>query len=612
MNLPFPIVVLDFETFHDTASKYTLKKMTTESYVRDPRFRAHGCAIRYPGTGRTRWFDREHLAPAFDGLERCAVLCHHAHFDGLILAHHYGIRPRMWLDTMAMGRALFGSHVSVALESLARHFNLAPKSVPYAQMDGKQWEQMDAGLRRSVAEGACHDVDLTWDIFCRLARDFPAEEYLLIDQTVRMFTEPTLVGDTHRLHRLYLDEQERKARLLGELGVTAEQLRSAGVFISFLEQLGVEIDYKEGKNGPIPAFAKTDQFMRDLCDDDDPRVAALATARLAHSSAIVKTRLARLRDMSTRGGMCVYLNYCGAHTKRFSGGDKINWQNNPRNAEYPKAVEAGPGELCVVADASQIECRQLNEFAGQKDVVEMFRQKQDIYCHRASQFYGFEVTKAHQAERGTGKQLELSCGYGAGGPTIVTTAKRGTYGPPVFLDADQGVRARDLYRQTHQAVVGLWREADDVLRLLAAGNAFVWRDLLHVQDKRIYGPNGLALIYETLRWDDRMQANGYPVGWQLQMRTDKGVRWVKMYGAKLVENVIQFIARIHTTQAWLRCAQAGMRMVSMEHDKLIAVVRESEAEAALAYMQQEMQRPPVWMPNVPLDSEGYISKEMKK
>jgi DNA polymerase bacteriophage-type len=109
-----------------------------------------------------------------------------------------------------------------------------------------------------------------------------------------------------------------------------------------------------------------------------------------------------------------------------------------------------------------------------------------------------------------------------------------------------------------------------------------------------------------------MQANGYPVGWQLQMRTEKGVRWVKMYGAKLVENVIQFIARIHNTQAWLECARAGMRVVSQEHDKLFAIVRESEAEAALAFMQAAMRRAPDWMPNVPLDSEGYISKAMKK
>ena len=53
-------------------------------------------------------------------------------------------------------------------------------------------------------------------------------------------------------------------------------------------------------------------------------------------------------------------------------------------------------------------------------------------------------------------------------------------------------------------------------------------------------------------------------------------------------------------------------MVTMEHDKLVSVVREHEAEDALAYMQAEMSRPPAWLPNIPLDSEGYISHTFAK
>lgn len=619
-----PIVTLDFESYFSSKDKYSLKKMTTESYVRSPQFKAHGVAIKWPTPGcPTEWYENgEEPDWTEHDWENTAVLCHHGHFDGLILAHHYGIRPRMWLDTMAMGRAVFGSHVSVALESLASHFNLRPKSVPYDRMDGKQWEEMDADLRGEVASGACHDVALTWDIFQRLAVSFPAEEFALIDSTVRMFTEPVLVGDTAALSELLRLEQQRKADALAALGVTAKQLNSDGQLIAILNQLGVDVEYKEGKNGPIPAFAKTDQFMRDLCDDDDPWVAAVAAARLDVSSALVETRLARLVQMSTRGAMCVYLNYCGAHTKRLSGGDKINWQNHPRSAEYPRQITAPTGSLCVLADASQIECRMLNEFAGQTDIVEKFRRKEDIYVERATQFYGEQIYKPKegdprydemQAKRGTGKQLELSCGYGAGGPTIVATARKGTYGPPVHLTDAQGMQARDLYRQTHPAVTALWNEAGNLLGLIANGGQCVWRDILEIKDKKIYGPNGLALDYSTLGWGQwENKDKTIETGWRLRVRGEKGVRWEKIYGAKLIENVIQFIAGIHTKSAWVACARAGMKIVSMEHDKLLAVVRKSDAQAALAYMQQEMQRPPWWMPNVPLDSEGYISKAIKK
>ena len=527
----------------------------------------------------------------------------------------------MILDTMAMGRFFFGTHVSASLDSLSKQFGLAAKTVPYERMRGVRWGDMDAGLRKDVADGCLHDVQLTWDIFSKLADHFPAEEYAIVDATVRMFTEPVLVGNGARFDEILAGEQERKHQTLLELGVTGEQLRSDALFKELIEAQGIEVEYKEGKHGPIPAFAKSDDFMRDLQDDDDPRVAALALARLEQGSNIVETRCTRLRSMSTRGPLCVYLSPYAAHTKRWGRGDKLNWQNFPRNSKLGLGIEAPPGHLVVANDASQIECRLLNMVAGQHDVVERFRRREDIYVGIASQFYGHEVFKPEkddtrreemEAKRGTGKQLELSCGYGAGGPTIVATAKKGTYGPPVLLSDQQGMQARDLYRSTHPAVVGLWRSADDTLCRLAEGSAFNWYGVFDIKDKRIFLPNGTPLIYETLDWSDDKDERGYPNGWRLYIRKEGRLKWVKMYGAKLVENVIQALSRVHVAQAWLRCQKAGIRMVSMEHDKLIAVAREHEAEAVLAYMKQEMCREPVWMPGIPLDSDGYISRTLKQ
>jgi DNA polymerase len=617
-------VTLDFETYFD--KEYSLSRMTTESYVRDPRFRVHGVAIRLPGE-QAKWLHVGQLEDIFDIVwGDVAILCHHAQFDGLILAHHYGIRPRMWLDTMAMGRLLLGSDVSVSLDNLAARFGLGAKTVPYDLMKGKTWEEMDDALRYQVSAGAIQDISITWDLFCRLSPHVPAEEFALVDQTVRMFTEPVLVGDTAGLARQHAAELERKEKLLGELGVTVQQLRSDALFGTLLQAEGVKIEYKEGKNGPIPAFAKTDEFMRDLQEDERPRVAALAQARLAQSSAIVETRCARLRAMSTRGSMCVYLNYCGTHTKRFSGGDKLNWQNFPRTSDLGTAIGAPPGFLVGAADASQIECRILNQLAGQTDVLERFRNNEDPYVGIATQFYGEQIYKAKDgdprkaemdAKRGTGKQLELSCGYGAGAATIVATARKGTYGPPVFLDDEQGLQARDLYRTTHQAVVGLWREAGDILSMLSNGMAYNWRNVLQVADQRIWLPNGIALNYQTLERNESPERSAHAGAWssgEWQVRIRKshgGVGTAKMYGAKLVENVVQALARVHTTQAWVRCAQAGMRMVSMEHDKLIFVAPESEAQEQLKYLQQEMCRPPTWMPTLPLATEGYLSRTLK-
>ena len=97
----------------------------------------------------------------------------------------------------------------------------------------------------------------------------------------------------------------------------------------------------------------------------------------------------------------------------------------------------------------------LNWFAGQDDVLQRFRDGVDPYIGIASEFYRQPIHKPDKGDpdfvemetkRGTGKQLELSCGFGSGAETIIRTAARGTYGPPVYLTALEGERARDLYR----------------------------------------------------------------------------------------------------------------------------------------------------------------------
>ena len=597
------VITLDFETFF--SDDYTLKKSTCEAYVRDARFRALGMGIRWQEQGhnfdfpiRTAWFSDGDIAAGLAQFDwsKMAVLCHHAHFDGLILAHHYGVRPALWLDTLSMARALIGNHLSVSLESLAAHFGLEAKRVPYEAMKGKHWHEMEPALQAQLAEGCLHDVALAWDIFLQLSRGFPQSEYALVDSTVRMFVDPVLVGDTARLASIWEQEARDRAAILAELQVTKKELNSADKFAALLRQEGEEPETKEGKNGPIYAFAATDDYMRGLLEHDAPRVRALAEARLAAKSNIVQTRSERLGWMSTRGAMCVYLAYCGAHTTRWSGGDSLNWQNFPRDSALGAAIGAPVGHVVVVADASQIECRLLNVLAGQHDKVEEFRQKLDPYVAVASRFCGFPVTKQDHPElRQAGKVVELQSGFGSGGPKIAATLRKN--GVP--CTDEQGMDWRDAYRNTHKAVINLWYEADEVLKKLHAGLSFSWK-CVDIRDKRIYLPNGLPLIYDTLEMHED----------EWRLKTRKG--YAKMYGAKLVENLIQALSATHTRGAWLACTQAGMKMVSMEHDKLIAVVPESQGAQALAFMQAALAREPEWLPGIPLDSEGYISRSFSK
>lgn len=610
------LVVLDYET--EFGDDYTLKKMSTEAYIRDPRFRAHGASIKWSANHAATWYDEKELRHvlADEDWSDVFLVCHHAHFDGLILSHHYGVKPAMWGCTLSMARQLLGNHVSASLDSVRAHFGIPAKRTPYERFKNKTWEQLDHATRVTLAEGCNDEAESIWKIFHWFAQEFPAEEYEVVDSTIRWFTEPCLKADTAILGRVWQAEVERKRNLLARLGVQETELASADRFADLLRARGVEPQMKLGKEAEdgtpryVYAFAKTDAFMEELLLDEDEEVQALAEARLGIKSTLLQSRAETLGWMASRGAMCVYLSYCAAHTSRWGGGDKSNWQNFPRSSDINNAIIAPDGFLLAAPDASQIECRLLNMLAGQHDKIDEFRENRDPYVAVASAFYGYEVNKKdHPEQRQVGKVLELQCGFGSGGPKIQHTLRTQA---KINLDADEGMRARDAYRNTHPAVVQLWKDAELNIKRMSNWLSFDWGPLRVQCDvdrgrRRIVLPNGVQIIYDTLEWFvDEERQDAY---WRLKTR--KG--WVKLYGAKLVENVIQALARVVVSQAMIRLKRLGYRTVSMKHDELWVLVprdgREKEHEQILI---AEMSREPVWFPGIPLAAESKMGERYAK
>ena len=274
---------------------------------------------------------------------------------------------------------------------------------------------------------------------------------------------------------------------------------------------------------------------------------------------------------------------------------------------------APAGFLLAPIDLSQIECRILNYLAGQEDVIEKFRKGEDPYIGIASQAYGFPVTKTHTKERGTGKQLELSCGYQAGAATIQNTARLGIYGPPVVINMETATRWRDIYRSTHPQVVEYWKTAGRMISRIAGGEPFQWGPML-IKDHKIYGPGGTMLHYETLQFHkpepneecQEFERDGY---WRYQTRNG----WTKLYSGKLVENVVQWLARIVMSQAMLRIMALGYRVVNTTHDELLVLIpKDGREQEHLRICEAEMKRTPTWLPGIPLDCEGSLGERYSK
>lgn len=618
------IIALDFETFF--SQEYTLSKSTTEAYIRDPRFEAHGATIKWSQHEPATWYTDQALREVLARVDwsDTAIIAHHAHFDGLILAHHYNVRPKLWLDTLSMSRLLLGNHLSVSLDSVRKHFGMPAKRTPYELFKGRHWHELSGETQSLVAIGCEDEVESIWALFQRLAADFPRGEYDLVDMTIRMFTEGTLRGDIDLLVQIWRDEDERKTDVLLELGLTVGDLQSADRFSDLLVAEGIEPATKQGKNGLIFAFAKTDDFMKELLEHDDPRVSGLVRARLGIKSTAIQTRCETLGWMSQRGPLCVYLRFAGASTTRWAGGDGSNFQNFRRGSKLRSTILAPEGYDLAVIDSSQIECRLLNWLAGQWDVVDKFRNKEDPYAELASQFYNEPIYKPSvddpraddlTAKRGAGKQGELMCGYGCGGAKFTRVAALGLYGPSIIISEAEGTRRVSIYRDTHQAICGrdgYWDQAGKILADLANGRTTQWGPM-RIENHRMYTPSGVPLIYDTLEWrqDDEER------GWRLKTRQG----WTRIWGSKLVQHVCEALAREIVGTAMVKISRQGLKVVGMSHDEIWVLLphefsagwpKDLGMKYAFNFCLDMMRESPPWAPDLPLDAEGSYGDRYAK
>jgi hypothetical protein len=279
LKLPFDrILVLDAETAW-SRTDYTLSKMTTEEYVRDPRFKAWGLCwkdvdLEEPAwaPGRTVEYksvwvrgDRIRRWAASVDWSRTAVLAHNAQFDITILSWVYGVQPAFIFDTLSMARALRGVEVGNSLATLADAFGLPPKGKAVHSTDG-MLESIPFHVEQELAEYCRHDVFLCEQIFKRLMPGYPAKELRLIDMTLKMYTRPLLTLDKEMLVKAIDEEHAARTALLTQLGVDETDLASNDKFAEVLRQIGVEPPTKISKTTGKQAFAfaKNDALFQAL------------------------------------------------------------------------------------------------------------------------------------------------------------------------------------------------------------------------------------------------------------------------------------------------------------------------------------------------------------
>lgn len=613
---------------------YDLRKLSIVQYVRDARFKAFGAGIA-ESKGDVIWVPAKDLPYYFSmlgdkfGWKNISVVGHNVKFDGFILKEIYGVVPGHYIDTKGMSRAVFGKSIKGhSLDLISQHFQLPSKGI--MKTDGVR--DLSAAAEAELAEYCLHDVELCREIYFRLAKDFPENQYESMHRTVDMFINPKLVLNVPLLEQTSIQEAARRANIFEEIKIPKAEFASNVKFPALLLSHGFEVPTKpsprkKDENGDpvqIPALALGDPEFLELLESDNELLKKLCEARVAAKSTLLETRSTKLAKIGATGLWPFDVEFSGAdQTHRFSGGPGAG--GNPQNfsacrdpkehakghfcpARLRQAVEAPEGFELVVGDFSNVELRIVAALSKDPGLVQSIERFIDIYCDFASVFFGRKITKADERERRFGKTAILGLGYGMGWRKFIKTVRIQT---GETITAEESKKAVDLYRTRYSGVPTLWKYLDSIIQNLANGGLDDKYSTLPVKIRHQYIelPSGLKMRYPSLRQEE-MTSTDEETGrkytrleWVYDTYKKRNLEKSKLYGGKILENISQGIAG---ELCKLAMEQMGDACTGQVHDELHVLAKKGLGLTVSKKLQRVMSVSPSWLPNICLDAEVGI------
>lgn len=294
------------------------------------------------------------------------------------------------------------------------------------------------------------------------------------------------------------------------------------------------------------------------------------------------------------------------------------------------AFVATHGNVLIDADFSAIEARVISWLAGQEWRLEVFRTHGKIYEASASQMFHVPIEKIKKgnpeyALRQRGKVAELALGYQGG----VSAMRRMDTGHNLDDLSDDEVKGIvDRWRETNSMIRDLWNIVDSAaVTVITNGGAQTIRSettdavitlaceldvITGTRYMTILLPSGRKLYYPSPeigvnRW-------GNPsVSYMGQNQTTKRWERVETYGGKLVENIVQAIARDCLAIAIENLEAQGLHVVFHIHDEVVIDTPAwADEDTMLETVTKIMTKPIPWAQMLPLNADGWVDKYFKK
>ena len=650
-------LTIDFETYWSRAERYTLSSanMTALDYITDPRFQIICVCAKFDNEAVRAWSG--HQINEFDEwlsgirLDETKIQAHNGiFFDFLILGWIFGVRPRIWEDSVLMARSLVPRGVHADLGSLARWLHLPPKGDEVHNTDGMRLEDFTPEGMSRYMDYCKRDVELSRMICDRLAQCWLPRDRIWMHLCCEMGANPRFELDKGIIENGISDEIERHKNinltLAHELAARGVKLPKAAwtprgpkrsaVFptiedavkkavgsismcAELMEDLGefVPMKFSEKQQKRVPALSKTDTDFTALADSDNGAVRALVEARLASKSSIRMSRLTRLLNTADKmdGVLPIFLEPFGASTGRNAGKQKMNIQNfasrksasNPEGKANPmrRCMRAPEGHSVVDVDSSQIEVRVLGALTGEPNILKPFSENADIYCSFGTSLYGRPITKADKFERNVAKAAVLGNGYGQGGFGFQRYAK--AYG--IDFNLEEAQKVVDDYRRINSKVVEFWRACSYAVQCMLEGRSFSFgvNGCLRIEGQSLLLPSGRRIYYREIQERDQINPlTDEVVGKDTVYYDPRKRAWRRIHGPLMTENICQATAAdVINTQAVYAFETWGYAPVAQVHDALVYIER-NPLDGFLANMKTAMSITPDWLPYVPLKGDAEV------
>ena len=266
----------------------------------------------------------------------------------------------------------------------------------------------------------------------------------------------------------------------------------------------------------------------------------------------------------------------------------------------------------IIADFSAIEARIIAYLSNEKWRIDVFNTHGKIYEASASKMFKVdidEITKESEL-RQKGKIAELALGYQGGVGALVSM---GAYN--MNLCESELIEIVKAFRSSNPNIVKLWNNAQKAFIEAVKNKSVVHIDknISFIYEGNILFiklPSGRRLSYIRPKIDYDNIFNKYIITYEGIDPTTKKSKRLTTYGGKLVENIVQAIARDVLAQSMINLKNHGFNIVMHVHDEIVLEVEDkiSSIEEVCEIMCKENK----YLKGLKLKADGFESKYYKK